>query len=59
MPCGLTDVRMTSVTKETGDGRHMACFRRRMALAFCQAFGFRQRLVTRRAARGRTGTLTV
>ena len=24
----------------------MACFRRRMALAFCQAFGFRQRLVT-------------
>jgi lipoate-protein ligase B len=46
VPCGLDGVRMTSITKETGVGDHMACFRKRMALAFCQAFGFRQRLVT-------------
>ena len=32
-------------------GRAPRCFRRRMALAFCAAFGRRQRLVTRRAAR--------
>ena len=46
VPCGLEGVRMTSVTKETGKGDHLDCFRRRMALAFCQAFGRRQRLVT-------------
>jgi lipoyl(octanoyl) transferase len=34
------------VTKETGAGDHLACFRRRMAHAFCEAFGRRQRLVT-------------
>jgi hypothetical protein len=39
-------VRMTSITKETGQGDHLDCFRRRMALAFCTAFGLRQRLVT-------------
>ena len=46
VPCGLEGVRMTSVTKETGKGDHLDCFRRRMALAFCTAFGRRQRLVT-------------
>ena len=46
VPCGLDGVRMTSVTKETGQGEHFVCFRRRMALAFCEAFGRRQRLVT-------------
>ena len=46
VPCGLDGVRMTSVTKETGQGDHLDCFRRRMALAFCAAFGRRQRLVT-------------
>jgi lipoate-protein ligase B len=46
VPCGLEGVRMTSVTKETGAGEHLDCFRRRMALAFCEAFGRRQRLVT-------------
>ena len=35
VPCGLEGVRMTSVTKETGKGDHLDCFRRRMALAFC------------------------
>ena len=46
VPCGLDGVRMTSVTKETGHGDHLDCFRRRMALAFCRAFGRRQRLAT-------------
>ncbi len=46
VPCGLDGVRMTSITKETGQGEHLDCFRRRMALAFCTAFGRRQRLVT-------------
>jgi lipoyl(octanoyl) transferase len=46
VPCGLEGVRMTSVTKETGVGDHLDCFRRRMALAFCTAFERRQRLVT-------------
>ena len=46
VPCGLDGVRMTSITKETGKGDHLDCFRRRMALAFCTAFGRRQRLVT-------------
>jgi lipoate-protein ligase B len=46
VPCGLDGVSMTSVTKETGQGEHMACFRRRMAHAFCTAFGFRQRILS-------------
>jgi lipoyl(octanoyl) transferase len=46
VPCGLDGVRMTSITKETGQGEHLACFRRRMAHAFCEAFGRRQRIVT-------------
>ena len=46
VPCGLDGVRMTSITKETGTGDHLDCFRRRMALALCQALGYRQRLVT-------------
>src|SRR3954447_1005839 len=42
--CGLPSVRMTSVAQEGGaDG--LACLRRRMAFAFCRAFGRRQRLV--------------
>ena len=53
MPCGLDGVRMTSITKETGQGDHLDCFRRRMALAFCSAFGFRQRLVTPRGSQSR------
>src|SRR4051794_22126169 len=45
--CGLPSVRMTSVAEEGGsDG--LACLRRRMAFAFCRAFGRRQRLVTPR-----------
>jgi lipoate-protein ligase B len=44
VPCGLPSVQMTSVVQEGGEG--LACFRRRMAYRFCEAFGLRQRLVT-------------
>ncbi|MDP9383907.1 MAG: lipoyl(octanoyl) transferase LipB [Actinomycetota bacterium] len=49
VPCGLSGVQMTSLAKETGrrDARTLSCFARRMALAFAQAHGRRQRLVTR------------
>jgi lipoyl(octanoyl) transferase len=43
--CGLPSVRMTSLADE-GSGDDLACFRKRTAYAFCQAFGWRQRLVT-------------
>jgi lipoyl(octanoyl) transferase len=45
--CGLPDVQMTSIALETpGAGESLACFRGRMAHAFCQAHGRRQRLVS-------------
>jgi len=45
--CGLPDVRMTSLYAETdGAGEGLACFRKRIAYAFCAAHGRRQRLVT-------------
>ena len=43
--CGLPSVSMTSVAGE-GSPDDLACFRKRMALSFAQAFGRRQRLVT-------------
>ena len=46
VPCGLPDVRMTSVTRELGTGGHLPCFRKRMAFRFAEAFGRRQRLVS-------------
>jgi lipoate-protein ligase B len=46
VPCGLAGVRMTSVSAESGGGRHLPCFRKRMAFRFAEAFGRRQRLVT-------------
>ena len=42
--CGLPDVRMTSLALE-GSEEGLTCFRKRMAHAFCTAFGARQRLV--------------
>src|SRR3954451_12056722 len=45
VPCGLPDVRMTSLAAE-GASDGVGCFRKRIALAFCAAFGRRQRLVT-------------
>jgi lipoyl(octanoyl) transferase len=45
--CGLPDVRMTSIALETGREDSFACFRKRMAFRFAEAFGARQRLVSR------------
>jgi len=45
--CGLPDVQMTSLAAETDEAAEgLACFRKRMAYAFCEAHGARQRLVT-------------
>jgi lipoyl(octanoyl) transferase len=45
--CGLPDVQMTSIAREAAGGcESLSCFRRRMAHAFCQAHGRRQRLVS-------------
>ncbi|MCW3033046.1 MAG: lipB [Solirubrobacterales bacterium] len=45
--CGLPGVAMTSLAAETaGAGERLPCFRRRIAHAFCQAHGARQRLLT-------------
>src|ERR1044072_4574344 len=42
--CGLPDVQMTSMAAE-GASEGLACFRKRMGHAFCEACGFRQRLI--------------
>jgi lipoate-protein ligase B len=47
LACGLSDVTMTSIARESsGNCERLSCFRRRMAYAFCQAHGRRQRLVS-------------
>jgi lipoyl(octanoyl) transferase len=46
VPCGIDGVRMTSVSKMTGRGEHMSCFRKRMAYCFAQAYGMRQRITS-------------
>lgn len=47
IPCGLGDVRMTSLIKETARLQgQMTCFRRRAAWQLAQALGRRQRLVS-------------
>jgi lipoate-protein ligase B len=46
VPCGIDHVRMTSVSRETGRGPSLPCFRKRMAWRFAEAFGMRQRLVS-------------
>jgi lipoate-protein ligase B len=43
--CGLPDVQMTSMAAE-GASEGVACFRKRMGHAFCEAFGLRQRLIS-------------
>jgi lipoyl(octanoyl) transferase len=48
VPCGLPDVRMTSVAVESvGRAPFLPCFRKRMAWRFAEAHGSRQRLVSR------------
>jgi lipoyl(octanoyl) transferase len=47
VPCGLSDVRMTSFIKETGRyAGQMKCVRQRVAYALAQELGHRQRLVS-------------
>jgi lipoyl(octanoyl) transferase len=47
--CGLPDVRMTSLARETeGAGERLTCFRKRIAHSFCKAHGRRQRIVSPR-----------
>ena len=48
VPCGIDHVRVTSVSKETGGGPSLPCFRKRMAWRFAEAFEMRQRLVPER-----------
>jgi lipoyl(octanoyl) transferase len=44
VPCGL-QAQMTSVCRELGEAPNLPCFRKRMAYAFTQEHGRRQRLV--------------
>jgi lipoyl(octanoyl) transferase len=45
--CGLPDVSMTSLAREsTGACESLSCMRKRIAYAFCEAHGRRQRLVS-------------
>jgi lipoyl(octanoyl) transferase len=46
VPCGIDNVRMTSLYLNTGLTGGMDCFRKRVAWRFAQAFGQRQRLVS-------------
>jgi lipoyl(octanoyl) transferase len=57
VPCGLDGVEMTSVARETGRADNLGCFRKRMAHAFAQACGMRQRLVSRARLEAAVGEL--
>jgi lipoyl(octanoyl) transferase len=46
VPCGLPEVRMTSLCRELDAGGRLPCFRRRMAFAFARELGRRQRLIS-------------
>jgi lipoate-protein ligase B len=46
--CGLPGVRMTSVALETGRTSTLPCMRKRVAYAYAQEHGLRQRIVTPR-----------
>jgi lipoyl(octanoyl) transferase len=46
VPCGIDQVRVTSVARETGRSPSLPCFRKRLAYRFAGAFGYRQRLVS-------------
>ncbi|HYZ30528.1 MAG TPA: lipoyl(octanoyl) transferase LipB [Thermoleophilaceae bacterium] len=46
VPCGLDGVRMTSLAQETGRAVDIACFRKRMAYRFAQAYRMRQRITS-------------
>ena len=46
VPCGIDNVRMTNLYKETGHPGGMGCFRKRAAWRFAEAYGLRQRIVS-------------
>lgn len=55
VPCGLDNVQMTSLIKETGRfAGQIKCFRRRAAYAVAEALGRRQRLMSRERLEYRT-----
>jgi lipoyl(octanoyl) transferase len=54
VPCGIDNVRMTSLYKETGHLNGMGCFRKRVAWRFAEAYGLRQRIVSLDRLRGTT-----
>src|SRR5438270_8834775 len=53
VPCGIDGVRMTSLYLETHRTGGMSCFRKRVAWRFAEAFGERQRIVSRERLLGR------
>ena len=57
VPCGLPSVQMTSVAQE-GAADGLACFRKRMAYRFAEAFAYRQRLIARERLDAPVGTLS-
>jgi lipoyl(octanoyl) transferase len=58
VPCGLDNVQMTSLIKETRRlAGQMKCFRRRAAFELAEALGRRQRLVTRARLEARAASL--
>jgi lipoyl(octanoyl) transferase len=60
VPCGLDNVQMTSLIKETGRlAGQMKCFRRRAAFELAEALGRRQRLVSRARLEATAGALLV
>jgi lipoate-protein ligase B len=55
VPCGLPEVEMTSVERETGRRGTMRCVRRRVAYELASAMGQRQKLITRRRLEAAAG----
>jgi lipoyl(octanoyl) transferase len=58
--CGLPEVQMTSLIKETSRGAgQMPCFRKRAAYEMARALGLRQRLVSRARLEAAIGSVPV
>jgi lipoate-protein ligase B len=47
VPCGMQDARITSIRRETSRSDSLPCIRKRLAHRFAEAYGRRQRLVSR------------
>ena len=58
-PCGLPEVRMTSVGAETGRDTTLPCLRKRVAVAVARELGLRQRLISRARLEAQTGVSTL